>query len=294
MYHRNFPAEYAIPEALIKAIDLARGVDISYGNDVAPSFLFRYPDGTTRGNNGLRLWAHPEKMADREYETARFAFVLEHDGETGDTVYTCETVADAIAFIESHIIDYSENVWLSDVRALIAPDFPARNEFRLEHASALLAGAFCKALAEALSAEDFKAVVSLNSTETDSGICHSGDFCDSNEIMLGAWVSIGLPEYGALPHPAKSYEFYNNLWNRAWSRAKRAGFDAVKAQRIRLDLIELRALSAGARLMINGQEHIKTSYSGAGVFVRLSDGSAQTCKQVADYSEKYNLPVWTI
>lgn len=55
-----------------------------------------------------------------------------------------------------------------------------------------------------------------NAAETDPAICHTGDYCDSNEAMLEAWHNTqGLPLFDVQD------DNHRALWNAAWAEAKR-------------------------------------------------------------------------
>jgi predicted metalloendopeptidase len=61
----------------------------------------------------------------------------------------------------------------------------------------------------------------LNSEESNPDVCHSHDFCDANVFMLAAVnATLGLPddEYDS------DNQEQNDLFNAAWSEAKRIGF----------------------------------------------------------------------
>jgi hypothetical protein len=87
----------------------------------------------------------------------------------------------------------------------------------------LLAAKFSTIIRDWLTAEELAQCNADNKSETIKGICHTGDYCDSNMAMLEAYESLGLsPE-------AATQEFFDDdaaisLWNNAWDIAKKAGF----------------------------------------------------------------------
>ena len=74
-----------------------------------------------------------------------------------------------------------------------------------------LARAFSALLVKRIGKAKVKKVNKLNLTETDSGVCHSHDFCDANMVMASAIRRAGL-----LDDP--------RLWNDAWRFAVKNRF----------------------------------------------------------------------
>lgn len=82
-----------------------------------------------------------------------------------------------------------------------------------------LAREFCRVLNEWLSPEELAEVNRLNSEEDDRNICHTGDYCDSNQALLDAMEVFGIDGFDQSLIP---------LCNATWSIARRAGFSAEK------------------------------------------------------------------
>lgn len=89
-----------------------------------------------------------------------------------------------------------------------------------------LAEAFCREMAEALSAGELAEVNRRNASDNDPMVCHSHDFCDANVVMAEAWaVAMGKPH----PWAEDVTELDVALWDAAWTLAILAGFDAGRA-----------------------------------------------------------------
>ncbi len=82
-----------------------------------------------------------------------------------------------------------------------------------------IAPEFLKVLKEWLTPEQYREMIELNAAETDSGICHSGDYCDSNMAMDAAIRNLGHAEMLDADDWAAKQE-NADLWNAAWDLAK--------------------------------------------------------------------------
>lgn len=101
------------------------------------------------------------------------------------------------------------------------------------------AKAFCKLLREELSAEQMKEVIQRNLDESSDAICHSHDFCDANVVMADACEALGIEILFPADEPAEDLlQTQCNLWNEAWSLAKRADFDANLIDEIVIDIAQ--------------------------------------------------------
>lgn len=94
-----------------------------------------------------------------------------------------------------------------------------------------LAGKFSDLLVSELGRSTVEEVNKRNDQETDSGVCHSHDFCDANMVMHQVFlevvgVDICDDEY-------VNDEKYTTLWNEAWSLASKEHFflDTLRAVR---------------------------------------------------------------
>ena len=61
-----------------------------------------------------------------------------------------------------------------------------------------------------LTEDELATVNELNAEERGSGVCHTHDFCDANDAMLGAFVNFGLNAED---------ESLHQLWCDAWDIA---------------------------------------------------------------------------
>jgi hypothetical protein len=90
-----------------------------------------------------------------------------------------------------------------------------------------VADTFVESLREDLSKEEFRAMCAANADETDTDVCHSHDYLDSNENMMAAVEDVlgdvdgrivGLTDdHGDYPEYA---DWFIELWNTAWTLAK--------------------------------------------------------------------------
>lgn len=92
------------------------------------------------------------------------------------------------------------------------------------NATELLARAFARCLQEELGESKLHDIVDLNNGKPESGICHSGDACDSNMVMLRAWEETFVEECNVVGRDGPSRDRHTDLWNAAWTEAKAAGF----------------------------------------------------------------------
>jgi hypothetical protein len=85
-----------------------------------------------------------------------------------------------------------------------------------------LAASFIRKMRGSLSVANLKKVDASNAKETNPNVCHSGDFIDSNMVMLEAWDSLTTTDFSLQnkAHLAK--------WNAAWDMAKKQGFSRAK------------------------------------------------------------------
>jgi len=86
-----------------------------------------------------------------------------------------------------------------------------------------LAMEFCDELRVTLSPEHMEQVVSLNEAETNTGVCHSHDFCDANMVLYEVFMRHGMDvvDEGGMDRWA-------DLWNATWNLAKSRGFRMFK------------------------------------------------------------------
>jgi len=80
-----------------------------------------------------------------------------------------------------------------------------------EAAVKILAKEFSRLLVKQLGKAKVQKVNRLNLEETDSGVCHSHDFCDANMVMAAA-----IRRSGLMDKP--------QLWNDAWRFAVKNRF----------------------------------------------------------------------
>ena len=91
---------------------------------------------------------------------------------------------------------------------------------------------FSELLRKELGEEKIQEVVKRNKAycvQYGDKTCASHDFCDANMIMNEALMSLGLKRLG--PDLSKTER---NLWNGAWSLAKKHEFDAEKIQVVKM------------------------------------------------------------
>lgn len=79
-----------------------------------------------------------------------------------------------------------------------------------------LAHEFCRVLSEWLSPDELAEINRLNVEEANPNICHTGDFCDSNQALLDAMEVFGIDGFDQSLIP---------LCNETWKIARVAGFD---------------------------------------------------------------------
>lgn len=82
-----------------------------------------------------------------------------------------------------------------------------------------LAYEFCRVLSEWLTPDELSEINRLNADESDPHICHSGDYCDSNQALLDAMEVFGISGFEQWMIP---------LCNETWRIARDAGFNAHK------------------------------------------------------------------
>jgi len=110
-YKTQFPEHYNVPERLVGMFEMCGFKDTSYGNDVAPSWekqvLLPSTDDAEDGMV-IRVWVDHEDPSRREVEGARFVFGLAGAELVGDegwlTVYECEAMEDAVAFVTQRVV----------------------------------------------------------------------------------------------------------------------------------------------------------------------------------------------
>lgn len=76
-----------------------------------------------------------------------------------------------------------------------------------------IAREFIRRVRDYVGPDKWARIVVLTKAETDPDICHTGDYCDSNEFMIQALESFHI---SSSPHG----EAVRRLWNASWSRAK--------------------------------------------------------------------------
>jgi hypothetical protein len=82
---------------------------------------------------------------------------------------------------------------------------------------------FSRILREWLTPEEMNVVLAENEHETNSGICHTHDYCDANEAMLEAIKKItGRNADQVLDDLAN-----DNIWSDAWVLAEKNSFWAA-------------------------------------------------------------------
>lgn len=106
--------------------------------------------------------------------------------------------------------------FLDDLHDMMALRKAAGDDKKIE----ALAKEFSKQLFDELGPDKFKKMVDLNKKEKSKDICHSGDFCDSNMIMLPAFKAIGVDLEKDYPD-APQNELVTTIWNAAWTLAKK-------------------------------------------------------------------------
>ena len=88
------------------------------------------------------------------------------------------------------------------------------------HTATQIAGKFSELLQAELTPSELQEARELNKTEEDSNVCHSHDFCDANMVMHEAFGTFGID-------PLDDLDKWSNLWNSAWSLAKKYEFNKV-------------------------------------------------------------------
>lgn len=76
---------------------------------------------------------------------------------------------------------------------------------------------FAMVLQEWLLPEEYAEMRKRNARESDSGICHSHDFCDANMAMMQALENVGIP----ISDLDSEEDFPAVFWNNAWDYAKK-------------------------------------------------------------------------
>ena len=85
----------------------------------------------------------------------------------------------------------------------------------------ILATEFSAELLRTIGKKELARVVRLNRIQTDKGICHSHDFCDSNEVMMEAFEE-------CFKQPIDLAENdHMNLMDLAWNEAKENNFNIL-------------------------------------------------------------------
>lgn len=79
-----------------------------------------------------------------------------------------------------------------------------------------LAREFAVRLRDELTQTEWLDVILRNAAETDTGVCHSHDFCDANMVMEAAFIAVTGHE--PLGDDGMSDETVT-LWNAAWNYA---------------------------------------------------------------------------
>ncbi len=102
-----------------------------------------------------------------------------------------------------------------------------------------LANQFGQLMRSTLTPEQTEQVVLRNRTQTHPSVCHSGDFCDSNMVLLEV-----LMRYGMDVADEGGVEKWGHLWNATWTLAKTRGFAMFKRGDIVVLLEEFQKLVA--------------------------------------------------
>ena len=84
----------------------------------------------------------------------------------------------------------------------------------------ILAEKFVELLRAALTPSEFAEMADANANETDARICHSHDYCDANQIMLGAVEALG----------ALGIENTDGVFGDAWTYAREELFTPEKCR----------------------------------------------------------------
>lgn len=91
-----------------------------------------------------------------------------------------------------------------------------------------LARIFSGYVRHALTKEQLAEAVRLNAMEPEgSGVCHTHDFVDANEVMaeaMSAMYSEDTVEQVLLDSEHPNHQFMVDLWNMAWDRARENEF----------------------------------------------------------------------
>ena len=88
------------------------------------------------------------------------------------------------------------------------------NEWIASGTVAAVADSFSSIIRSWTSSADLAAIILANMEDADSGICHTHDFFDANEAMMGAFEQCGLNPHSMISHTSLS------LWGAAWTIAK--------------------------------------------------------------------------
>lgn len=84
-----------------------------------------------------------------------------------------------------------------------------------------VANKFTTLLREELGAETFGEVRRRNRADADLAVCHSHDFCDANMLMHDAIVTVISKRRDYAGQPLYEADLHDDLWNDAWSLARR-------------------------------------------------------------------------
>ena len=115
-----------------------------------------------------------------------------------------------------------------------------------------LANEFLRVLRRWLPRHKLEQIDVLNMLEPDKRICHSHDFCDSNQAMIDALTALGLEFNG-------QDDAQHNLINRAWDLAKWAGFSINL--KFTPEVIAAFAVRQAEKLLLDSHRHSAPAYT---------------------------------
>jgi len=95
LFQREFGAHFEMPQPILDALDAGTLVDISWHNDVCPSFVRA---GDEELDSATRLWVSPANPEDREYPEFKHFGVYDHSGN-GRSIIETDDVEIALAHL---------------------------------------------------------------------------------------------------------------------------------------------------------------------------------------------------
>lgn len=199
-WKNEFALDYAVPPQVEALVAQGKLHDMSWHNDVCPSFADRPGDTAGLSVKGTRvLWVdHPDEDR-REMPVRRFSVTtMDEEWQVKDTIYEGDDIDAALAVI------------------LVTPE--------------ILGAKFADLLKADFTRQEWSIMRQRNRTETHPGVCHSHDFCDANMVMLAAMVELCLQspaDLSALGETSPQWNYSVDLWNAAWDWAKKNRLTAV-------------------------------------------------------------------